>query len=610
MRLFLVFMLFNCLGAYAQNRDTVRLEVPKLIEISEREELIFKVNWDRSYTLEWESDIDSLNFDFQEGEFYLSKALVSKGLFTVEYSLTDTLNNIVNSASTVVKVSEKRDEPRITLRPDSLINNSFIELAQGKSYMLEFTASGQNTRNENVLLSYIVDKNPNIKAFDNAQINIINNRLMLNWEPTQEQVNHKYYDLEIIAIDSRNTVSRSVFHFKILDSNIMPTFRFDLNNNYVLTGERALEIDFSVNDPDGEDYQYAVKGLENFEGYSITQEGKFIWQISSRKLSRFADSFPLNVKLSAQNERDADQFLEKEINISLSLNNSPPVITKLSNLSVREGYALKRRVFFKDSNHALSELDFILENEPDWLYLQQEGDAVYLMSDTLGFDIVKADGIPVQYDVLLTVKDPESASDNKFFSVTVSRGVNAQKVFYDYEGYLDVSDVLLSGLRKKIVELDNRLQRNSKLKKAFLLSSIFLGGFSAVGSFFDEQTIANQAVPFTGAALAISSSVNALAFNQEGQITTTKVKLEALEKELIRNRSYLLIYDIKDPTDEQLKNPELVDRVKTYRQQLIEQKIELENLEKNYRELNYVKKEIKKNQRRGERDALKWRFIN
>jgi hypothetical protein len=208
------------------------------------------------------------------------------------------------------------------------------------------------------------------------------------------------------------------------------------------------------------------------------------------------------------------------------------------------------------------------------------------------------------------VRDPEMASDNKFFTITVNEGINSQKIYQQYTNYLQNTEAILGGLRLRIEELDDRLERNAKLKKAFLLSSIFLGGFSAVGSFFDEQTIANQAVPYTGAALAISSSVNALAFNQEGQITTLKVKLEAVEKNLIRNRSYLLIYDVLDENDEQLKNPELVDKVKSYRQQLIEQHIELEKLEDNYRELNYIKKQIKRNRRKGREGELAWDFLN
>lgn len=59
-------------------------------------------------------------------------------------------------------------------------------------------------------------------------------------------------------------------------------------------------------------------------------------------------------------------------------------------------------------------MKYSLENEPDWLYVQQESDRLFLMSDTLDFDIVKADGIPVQFDVLFTVTDPEGATDSKF----------------------------------------------------------------------------------------------------------------------------------------------------------------------------------------------------
>ena len=144
----------------------------------------------------------------------------------------------------------------------------------------------------------------------------------------------------------------------------------------------------------------------------------------------------------------------------------------------------------------------------------------------------------------------------------------------------------------------------------FLYTSILLGGYSGVASFFDEQTIAKQAVPYTGAVLAITSSINALAFNQDGEITTLMVKLEQIEKELIRNRSFLQMYDINSETDDQLRNPEVADKIKAYRQQLIAQRIELSKLEQEYQQLNYVKRAVKKAKRKNLKDPSIWTFLN
>lgn len=593
----------------AQNKS--QLTAPLMQEVEIGEAVIFKVDWNEQYQLSWTSNLDSAKFDRQEGEFYWDNPKGVNGLFQVEFALTDSAKKLVEKATTVIKVMKRAYTPLINFSPDSLINDGFIVLGQGESYGLEFVATSANVRrNENVLISYVLNGNPNIKSFEQSEITILGNRLLLQWKPTQQQADNKYYDLEIIAIDETNSISRSDFHFKIQDKNLPPSFKYSLSENYIISADQPLTIDFSVNDPDNEEYNYLADLSVQGGAVLTTKDGQFSWKLSSNELAALSDNFPVELTLKAVNKNNSEELIAKKVQITQNRNNTPPTIARLSNLSIREGYAVKRRVFVNDENHSLNQLEFKLENEPQWLYLQQDGEALFLMSDTLGFDIVKADGIPVQYDVLLSVRDPEMASDNKFFTITVNEGINSQKIYQQYTNYLQNTETILSGLRLRIEELDDRLEHNAKLKKAFLLSSIFLGGFSAVGSFFDEQTIANQAVPYTGAALAISSSVNALAFNQEGQITTLKVKLEAVEKNLIRNRSYLLIYDVLDENDEQLKNPELVDKVKSYRQQLIEQHIELEKLEDNYRELNYIKKQIKRNRRKGREGELAWDFLN
>ncbi|PTB96101.1 hypothetical protein C9994_08930, partial [Marivirga lumbricoides] len=143
-----------------------------------------------------------------------------------------------------------------------------------------------------------------------------------------------------------------------------------------------------------------------------------------------------------------------------------------------------------------------------------------------------------------------------------------------------------------------------------LFSTFFLGTYSATGSFFKDKTIARQMVPYAGALLAISSSINALAFNQEGKINSLIIQLGDIEKTIIRNKSYLKTYSVEDENDDELRNNELVNRIQSYRQSLIEQRIELERLEQEYKELNYVQRRIKRYKRRGRINELKWNFIN
>jgi hypothetical protein len=137
-----------------------------------------------------------------------------------------------------------------------------------------------------------------------------------------------------------------------------------------------------------------------------------------------------------------------------------------------------------------------------------------------------------------------------------------------------------------------------------------LGSFSATGAFFEDHTIANQAIPYAGALLAITSSVNALAFNQENKVINLKGRLEDVEKSIVRNKSYLNTYSIDDESDDELRNSELVNRVQSYRQALIEQRIELRRLEDEYKELNYVQRKIRRFNRKGKAENLRWNFID
>jgi hypothetical protein len=413
----------------------------------------------------------------------------------------------------------------------------------------------------------------------------------------------------VVAIDQRNMVTRKKYRFQIIDKNLPPKLKHSINDQYIIVADQRLQIDFGVEDPDGDPIQYAMNIPVNIGSPNISMDGQFSWYLSTRDMASIANLFPIEIVLKASEIENDSNYVEKHILLYKSEQNYPPVITKLSNLSIREGYSVKRRVFIEDNNHALSDLTFSLENEPEWLYIQQEGDKVYLMSDTVGFDIVKADGIPVHYDVLFSVTDSQGAGDQKFFNVTVNEGINTVKVYHELDQYQKQTDALLVGLRKTIRELDKKIQGNARAKKAFLYTSFVLGTFSATGAFFDDHTIVKKAIPYSGAVLAISSSINALAFNQEGKMTSLKVKLEEIEKGLVRNKSYLKTYDIKDESDEELRNNELVNRLRSYRQALIEQRIELQKLNDDYRELNYVQRRAKRARRKGRTDGSRWGFI-
>ncbi|WKK74424.2 hypothetical protein QYS49_22115 [Marivirga salinae] len=416
--------------------------------------------------------------------------------------------------------------------------------------------------------------------------------------------------MDLIAIDNSDAVNRRKYRFQIIGQELPPRLRNNVNDTYIITADQELDIDFSVYDPNNDPVVYSVDIPVTVGAPTINENGIFTWELSSMEMSNISSIFPLKINLKAEEAEDSKHFVEKEITILKSEQNDPPLITKLSNLSVREGYDIKRRVFIQDNNHPIEELKYSLENEPDWLYVQQEGDRLFLMSDTLGFDIVKADGIPVQFDVLFTVTDPEGATDSKFFTVTVNEGVNTQKLYGQLVDYQNSTDGLLVGLRKQIRELDSRVQRNQRLKKGLLFTTFFLGSFSATGAFFEDHTIANEAIPYAGALLAITSSVNALAFNQENKVINLKNRLEDVEKSIVRNKSYLKTYSIDNESNDELRNSELVNRVQSYRQALIEQRIELRRLEDEYRELNYVQRKVRRFNRKGKAENLRWNFID
>lgn len=609
---FIGLFLFGSIPLFSQNENTIK--APVLIEEMVNSQVVFRVTWNnrdnKDLKITWKSEISEAKFDTQEGEFYWQTSKEDVGLYKAFFYLKDSTGNIVEEAQTIIKIKEAKSVPYFQMIPDSLNTRPYVKLLLGERYRLEFVANSANFGSANMLVSYILDDDTDLRKFDQNEIQIVGNRILFDWTPTQAQANRKYFEMELIAIDAANNVGRRKYRFQIIEQNLPPRLKGNVNDTYIITADQELEIDFSVIDPNNDPVSYRVEIPISLGNPRISESGKFIWKLSASEMANIASVFPLNVKLIAQDTDHSEDFVEKEITIMKSDRNDPPVITKLSNLSIREGYAIRRRVFVRDNNHEMSQLNFDLDNEPEWLYLQQEGERLYLMSDTLGFDIVKADGISVQFDVLFSVSDPEGAADSEFFNVTVNQGVNTYEVYQDLDRYQRETDALLVGLRKKIRELDEKIHKNANLKRIFLFSTFALGTFSATGSFFDEKTIARQMIPYTGALLAISSSINALAFNQDGRIASLKYKLEDVEKTITRNKSYLNIYAVKSEDDDQLRNSELVNRVQSYRQSLIEQRIELEKLEFEYRDLNFMQRRIRKFKRKGRVDELKWKFIN
>jgi hypothetical protein len=615
LRIKLLFLLsyLLCFNLIAQ--DEAILASPQLVEGKVGEGVVFLVQYNKEENpklkLTWKSDILDASFDDQEGEFFWETTATDIGLHSAHFYLKDSLDEIIATSKTLIKISSRTSVPTIDMEPDSLDSRAFIKLLQGEKYNLEFIASTRNSRNsDDVVLTYIWNNNSDLTTIDQAKTHVIGNRLLLDWTPSQNQAVKKYYDLDLIAIDNTNAVNRRKFRFQIIGQELPPRLRNNVNDTYVITADQELDIDFSVYDPNNDPVVYSVDIPVTVGAPTIDENGIFTWKISSMEMSNISSIFPLKIKLKAEEAEDSKHFVEKEITILKSEKNDPPLITKLSNLSIREGYDIKRRVFIQDNNHPISELKYSLENEPDWLYVQQEGDRLFLMSDTLDFDIVKADGIPIQFDVLFTVTDPEGATDSKFFTVTVNEGVNTEKLYSQLVDYQKSTDALLVGLRKQIRELDSRVQRNQRLKKGLLFTTFFLGSFSATGAFFEEHTIANEAIPYAGALLAITSSVNALAFNQENKVINLKGRLEDVEKSIVRNKSYLNTYSIDDENDDELRNNELVNRVQSYRQALIEQRIELRRLEDEYRELNYVQRKVRRFNRKGNAEKLRWNFID
>ncbi|MBK6264036.1 hypothetical protein JKA74_03220 [Marivirga sp. S37H4] len=614
MKYYFLFILSLFFGFQVFAQNDVNIYAPELIEEEVGKQVVFKVDWTAinkdQYKLTWKSDAPDAKFDLQEMEFYWQPKSNESGLYRATFFIKDSADQIVKKAQTLIKIQTPKQLPRFYMIPDSLNQRPYIKLLQGERYRMEFVATSPTATDEDLILSYILDSNTDLKSFDNSDLHIIGNRLMLDWKPSQEQAERKYFEMELIAVDANNTAGRKKYRFQIIDQNLPPQLRNNINATYIITADQQLEIDFSVTDPDNDPIAYNVEIPVTVGNPNISNSGRFTWSLSTSEMAKINSVFPLDVKLTARDLRHPEDFVEKNITILKSDKNDPPVITKLTNLSVREGYAIKRRVFIRDNNHNTSDLRFELDNEPDWLYLQQEGERLYLMSDTIDYDVVKADGIPVQYDVLFTVTDPDGASDSQFFNVTVNQGVNTVEVYRDLEHYHKETDALLVGLRKQIKELDRKSQKKRNLKNALLFSTFFLGTFSATGSFFDDHTIARQLVPYAGALLAISSSVNALAFNQEGKINSIKFQLEDIEKSIVRNKSYLQTYSVQNETDDELRNTELVNRVQNYRQSLIEQRIELQKLEAEYRELNYVQRRIKRFRRKGKLDEVKWNFLH
>ncbi len=608
------FLVFH-FSIFAFQPDSTILKCPELLEVEVNAVASFKLDLHAAdsllqFEVVWRNLPEGAEVDARTNYFKWIPTANDIGLHKIFLMLLDSTGTVLERCQTLIKVVNVRENaPIITFNPDSLMQQGVIKLLQGKAYELKFFVDTERFKEEQFVFSYVLNNSPGLRKFANSSFELQKNGMVVNWTPNHRQAEKKDFLLELVVISEQNAVKRQNFYFEIIDRNLPPKQKFELRDSYLVTPNQTLEIDFGVTDPDNDSIAYTVEVPVSIGNPTISAEGRFSWTLTGKEYARISSIFPLIITLRAEEIGNSEHVLERQTTIYRSGENDPPKITRLSNLSIMEGYALKNRIFIEDKNNELSDMEFFLENGPDWLYLSQEGEALYLMADTISFNEVRADGIPVIYDVLFTVQDPDEATDSKFFSMTVKEGINTVKVYREFTDYTHQSDLIIKGLQNKIKELDSRLQKSRRLKKSFLYASFALGTFSASGAFFDDNTLASQMVPYAGALLAVTSSINALAFNKEDKMASLKSRLENIEKDFVKNKSYLGILTIVDDHDDQLRNPQLVTKLQQYRQSLIEQRIEIEKLEDSYMELPYVQRKIRKNRRKGIYGSADWNFL-
>ena len=126
------------------------------------------------------------------------------------------------------------------------------------------------------------------------------------------------------------------------------------------------------------------------------------------------------------------------------------------------------------------------------------------------------------------------------------------------------------------------------------VATMLFAAYTAGGSVYKDGTTASSLVPYVGIAAAVAGGINAFGFNDLPKYSLLKEQVFILQQKLIYVQAILTEYKIESPKSPNLENKEFRDRLSTYEQWMVQDKLNFKNYYKGYKGLNYFKQQSKK----------------
>ncbi|MGL1889133.1 MAG: hypothetical protein OCD76_21650 [Reichenbachiella sp.] len=584
-------------SSFAQSTlDSLGLEVPKsFIEAKKGETVQFqllKTGEDTQVVMRNApkgAKLDELlNFEWKiSPNYFKANAAVNFYLYRGD--------ELIDLETVFIRVISKQSPPTFEVSCNLKKSDGVYLITPGTELSLKVSAySHINQDSSLVSVSHYINDQPNIVKIKNGNIDISKNIFRLNWIPSERQLEHKYHRLTIEAIDEQGQRSKKVFILVLYQNNTPPYFKYPVLDEYYISENEVLSIDMIATDREKDSLVYKLNIPSKIGNPKLSQNGLFTWKLNQDQIKRLRSYFPMEVSIEVSEKGpEKPHTVTKTFIIRKSLRNEPPKILNLQNERVFEGLTLDRSVFIQDGNDKFSELDVSIIGAPKGMTWNFDKNLLTI-NWTPDYDIVGIDKQPKKFDMLLVVRDPHGFVDQKAFTVTVEHRENIAITYRSYMDYRSDAIFMVETLSQMHAELEKRESLVTQWKKGLSLTTMLFAVYTAAGNVFDDHSLGKEMVPYVGIAAAIAGGINAFGFSDLPTFGTIREQSFILQQKLMYILATLNEYKIDSENSPNLENVEFRERLASYEQWMVQDKLNFKSYYSKYRNLNFNQRIIDK----------------
>ena len=511
----------------------------------------------------------------------------------VEFSLIDN-NLLLDKKSLFISVATETNPPILRIESNAQDDRGIYHVTPHKKFILSITAESQvSKKKDKVVLDYFFNEEKNLKSLDSAKVKINQNTISLEWTPQRSQLDNKYFSFTVLATDDHHQVNEKNILLILTRQNQPPYFIYPVMDEYYISANEKLEIDLAARDPEGDSLLYQLNIPSTIGNPQLSGGGKFTWTLNPDQIMRLRKEFPIEVAVEATEIKpDNPHTIVKRFTIHKSVKNQPPKILNLQNESIQEGLEYHKTVYIQDGNDESNDLEIEIRGAPKgmrWTFHDNMLDIKW----TPDFDVVGVEMKPETFDMLLIVKDPYGYLDQKAFTLTVHHREDTDLTYQAYLEYRDDAVQMVEVLSQINSEMQTQEYKVQNIKKGLSVSSMVFATYTAIGNVYEEESLAKKMIPYVGGLAVIAGGINAFGFNDLPKYTDLREKSYVLHQKMRYILNTLAEYRIDGPNSPNLENAEFRDQLRSFKQMMINDKLDFKRYYAKYLSLNYVKKQIK-----------------